>query len=94
MDKERKGERMTEFKPCPMCGEELSMEDVCFYDEEGCQYDHVSNVLVEQVGIFCNCGYSYATEIENLYDEEEDLCEGGKWEKNFITLANRRYKEE
>lgn len=85
---------MTGFKPCPMCGGKLTMEDVCFYDEEGCQYDYISNVFVEQVGIFCNCGYSYATEIENLYDEEEDLYEGGKWEKNFIALANRRYKGE
>lgn len=85
---------MTEFKPCPMCGGELTMSNVCFYDDEGCQYDYASEVFVEQVGIFCSCGYSYATEIENLYDEEEDLCEGGKWEKYFIALANRRYKEE
>lgn len=88
----RKQAKDGRFKPCPMCGEELHMKDVRFMDEEGCDCEYISNQLVEAVGIFCDCGYRYVTEIENVYDELDDLQEGGRWERNFIALANRRYK--
>ncbi len=82
-----------DFKPCPMCGEKLTMKNVFFYDDDGNEYGHVSDQFVEKVGIVCDCGFQYSTEIEMVYDEEEDLYEGGRWERNFIALANRRNKE-
>lgn len=85
-------EKKDYFKPCPMCGFRLSIHNTFFYDDDGNFYDHVSDQFVEHVGIACECGYQYTTEIENVYDEEEDLYEGGKWEENFTALANRRYK--
>lgn len=84
---------MTDFKPCPMCGSPLSMKDVYFYDDDGNGYGHISDQFVEHVGIACECGFHYSTEIEMLYDELEDLYEGGKWEQKFADLANRRTRE-
>lgn len=69
------------------------MKDVYFYDDDGNGYDHISDQFVEKVGIACECGFHYSAEIEMVYEEEEDLYEGGKWERNFTALANRRYKE-
>jgi len=81
-----------DFKPCPICGKELSLKSVYFFDDEGNECDHASDQFVAMVIVSCDCGYSFATHIGYVYEEEEDLYEGGKWEDNFITLANRRYK--
>lgn len=80
------------FKPCPICGAPLTMRDVFFCDEEGTPCDHISDQFAQIAGISCNCGYYFNTAVEGLYDELEDLYEGGKWEENFKALANRRYK--
>lgn len=82
-----------DFKPCPICGMRLSLKDVYFYDDKGNECDHASDQFVEMALVSCDCGYTFATHIENIYKGEKDLYEGGKWEENFITLANRRYKE-
>lgn len=78
------------FKPCPICDGSLLWRNVRFFDDEGNMYDHVSDQFVDRVVIECDCGYSFSEDVLNLYDELEDLEEGGKWERNFIALANRR----
>lgn len=84
---------MTGFRPCPMCGGKLTMKDVFFCDDEGDNCDYISDQFTQIVGVSCECGYNYATNIENVYDELEDLYDGGKWEEKFMALANRRHKE-
>lgn len=82
-----------DLKPCPMCGAPLSKKNISFYDDEGNEMSGASDYFVRCAVIGCGCGYAFSVEIERLYDEEEDLYEGGKWEENFANLANRRYKE-
>lgn len=66
-----------DFKPCPICGKELSLKSVYFFDDEGNECDHASDQFVAMVIVSCDCGYSFATHIGYVYEEEEDLYEGG-----------------
>lgn len=84
---------MMDFKPCPMCGSPLSMKDVYYFDEEGNGCCGACDQFTHKVAIGCDCGFSYTADIEALYDEWEDLYEGGKWEQRFADLVNRRTRE-
>lgn len=83
---------MTTFKPCPLCGGPLSEKDIRFFDDEGNEYRCASDKYVERIIISCDCGYSYAPDFYELWDELDDLV-SGKWLKRFIEAANCRYKE-
>lgn len=81
----------TQFKPCPICGHELSMKNVYVIDDdEGIteEYEsytdyHVSVDDILDVAVICPCGYSFRFKKDFNYEDD-------RWLEEFIADANMR----
>lgn len=81
----------TKFKPCPICGHDLSMKDVYVIDDDGGVIEDFESVKdysegvegIWDVTIICPCGYSFRSQKD--FDFEDD-----EWLEEFIADANVR----
>lgn len=77
----------SEFKPCPICGAELSWDDVRYYEvEEVCGFN--GKYLYPDpysIVICCDCGY-------RIFIDVESLPPGDRWRQAFVERVNRRHQ--
>lgn len=97
------------FRPCPICGRSLTINDIRFNDgeasigelEDALRPDGTFDLSafrdvgespdemladVEEIGIFCNCGYAFW--VPNDFKLSDP-----SWLKDYAIMANRRWKE-
>ena len=103
------GAQLPRFKPCPICGRVLTLDDLDFYDDEGDTLEELKSVMAPD-GTFDRKAFGeYAENLDDCMTAVESViigCDCGfafaagdvdvrkpGWLKEFAEKANRRVGE-